>query len=179
MDFTEAQNAILGLLGNVSADALPKIIHWMRASSDFEDFIISNNDVILRSISEDLRSSLPVHAMVSSESQAIQTIQNLKQPTLHVDAFLYDDETVDTLCNEGKMSRNYCLSCGSRHTAPIDFLSHSFSLLELKFLFQHVLPDLTGKTLIDVGSRLGAVLYAVKNCDFYIYLFPAPILPGQ
>lgn len=58
------------------------------------------------------------------------------------------------------MSRNYCMSCGSRKTAPLDFISHSFSLVELKFLFQKMLPDLSGKTLVDVGSRLGAVLYA-------------------
>ncbi|XP_040189172.1 uncharacterized protein LOC120920870 isoform X2 [Rana temporaria] len=87
-------------------------------------------------------------------------IQSLQRPTLHVDAFLYDDDTVDALCEEGKMSRIYCMSCGSRKTAPLDFISHSFSLVELKFLFQQLLPDLSGKTLVDVGSRLGAVLYA-------------------
>ncbi|XP_075470007.1 uncharacterized protein LOC142502640 isoform X2 [Ascaphus truei] len=121
---------------------------------------MSNTDVILQSIAEDLRSFLPVEAMVSSENQVMQKMQELQQPTLHVDAFLYDDETIDSFCEDGKMSRNYCVSCGSRKTAPIDFLSHSFSLLELKFLFQHVLPDLSGKVLVDVGSRLGAVLYA-------------------
>lgn len=46
-------------------------------------------------------------------------IQSLQRPTLHVDAFLYDDDTVDALCEEGKMSRNYCMSCGSRKTAPL------------------------------------------------------------
>lgn len=43
-----------------------------------------------------------------------------------------------------------------------EFISHSFSILELKFLFHHVLPDLTGKVVVDVGSRLGAVLYGVR-----------------
>lgn len=43
-----------------------------------------------------------------------------------------------------------------------EFISHSFSLMELKFLYQHVLPDLTGKVVVDVGSRLGAVLFGVK-----------------
>ncbi|KAF6724137.1 hypothetical protein FQA47_003587 [Oryzias melastigma] len=57
------------------------------------------------------------------------------------------------------MSRNYCLRCGSTQTAPLAFISHSFSATELKFLFQNVLPDLSGRTLVDVGSRLGAVLY--------------------
>ncbi|XP_029454811.1 uncharacterized protein LOC115090178 isoform X4 [Rhinatrema bivittatum] len=80
-------------------------------------------------------------------------------PTIHVDAFLYCDDFVDTLCEEGKMSRHYCATCGSHQIAPLEFLSHSFSRVELKFLYQHVLPDLTGKILIDTGSRLGAVLF--------------------
>ncbi|KAM4690222.1 uncharacterized protein WCC33_017633 [Rhinophrynus dorsalis] len=160
MDLHQAQRAIFDVLGQVSPGALPKVIHWMKTSSDIEELTTSNSDVILRSIAEDLRSCLPVEAMVSSENQVIQNILSLKQPTLHVDSFLYDDDTIDSLCDEGKMSRNYCMSCGSRNTAPLDFISHSFSLVELKFLFQYVLPDLTGKTLVDVGSRLGAVLYA-------------------
>lgn len=35
--------------------------------------------------------------------------------------------------------------------------------MELKFIYHHVLPDLSGKVLVDVGSRLGAVLYGVKS----------------
>ncbi|XP_061223556.1 uncharacterized protein LOC133219918 isoform X5 [Neopsephotus bourkii] len=81
-------------------------------------------------------------------------------PMIHVDAFLYDDDFVDSLCEEGKMSRSYCTECGSYKTASLEFISHSFSLMELKFLYQHVLPDLTGKVVVDVGSRLGAVLFA-------------------
>lgn len=46
---------------------------------------------------------------------------------------------------------------------PTDFISHSFSIPELQFLFEKVLPDLSGRTLVDVGSRLGAVLYAVSH----------------
>lgn len=45
---------------------------------------------------------------------------------------------------------------------PAEFISHSFSISELQFLFLHVLPDLTGKLVVDVGSRLGAVLYGVR-----------------
>uniref|UniRef100_A0AAV2JFR0 Methyltransferase type 11 domain-containing protein n=1 Tax=Knipowitschia caucasica TaxID=637954 RepID=A0AAV2JFR0_KNICA len=40
-----------------------------------------------------------------------------------------------------------------------EFLSHSFSVPELRFLFLNVLPDLTDRVLVDVGSRLGAVLF--------------------
>ncbi|KAK2814554.1 hypothetical protein Q5P01_000239 [Channa striata] len=52
------------------------------------------------------------------------------------------------------MSRTYCVNCGSSRTLdPLgDFISHSFSVSELQFLFQNVLPDLSGRVL-------GAVLY--------------------
>ncbi|XP_063803957.1 uncharacterized protein LOC134980882 isoform X3 [Pseudophryne corroboree] len=165
MDFSQAQTAILNLLGRVSPGVLPKLMHWVKNSSDIEKLTPSNADVLLHGIADDLRGFLPVEAMVGSENQAMENLHKLPKPTLHVDAFLYNDDTIDLLCDEGKMSRNYCLSCGSRKTAPIDFLSHSFSIVELKYLFQHVLPDLSEKTLVDVGSRLGAVLYAVYHSD--------------
>ncbi|XP_039741597.1 uncharacterized protein LOC120620762 isoform X3 [Pteropus medius] len=92
-------------------------------------------------------------------------IQSRPEPTIHVDAFLYDEDFIDSLCEEGKMSRNYCMVCGSHQTAPLGFISHSFSLMELKFIYHHVLPDLSGKVLVDVGSRLGTVLYGVLHAD--------------
>ncbi|XP_073425926.1 uncharacterized protein [Dendrobates tinctorius] len=160
MDEAGAQNALLTLLGQVSPSALPKVIQWMKTSSEIEELTTSNSDVLLHNIADDLRNCLPVEAMVISEKEVMEEIQRLQRPTLHVDAFLYDDDAIDSLCEDGKMSRNYCMSCGSTKTAPLDFLSHSFSILELRFLFHHVLPDLSGKMVLDVGSRLGAVLYA-------------------
>ncbi|EMP30751.1 hypothetical protein UY3_12173, partial [Chelonia mydas] len=132
---------------------------------DFDEFMLSNNDVVLRSIAEDLRNCLPIEAMLNSEHLAIQKILEQPEPTVHVDAFLYDDDIIDSLCEKGKMSRNYCVVCGSHKTAPLEFISHSFSLMELKFLYQYALPDLTGKILVDVGSRLGAVLFGVLHSD--------------
>ncbi|XP_041131145.1 uncharacterized protein zgc:109986 [Polyodon spathula] len=160
MDFSTAKIAILDLLSKVESSELPKLIQWLRVSDELDECCTDNNDIILKSIAEDLRSCLPVEAMVKSEPRAIQKMLKNPEPTVHVDAFLYDEEFVDSLCEEGKMSRNYCLNCGSHNTSPLGFISHSFSTLELKFLFHHVLPDLTGKVLVDVGSRLGAVLYA-------------------
>uniref|UniRef100_A0A8D0DN68 Methyltransferase type 11 domain-containing protein n=1 Tax=Salvator merianae TaxID=96440 RepID=A0A8D0DN68_SALMN len=159
MDFYSGRQEILNVLKGVRAGDLPHLIHWMKTTSDFDEFTSSNDDVILRSIAEDLRQRLPFEAMLSSEQFAIQKLNQQTKPTIHIDAFLYDDDCIDSLCEEGKMSRNFCLTCGSSHTAPLEFISHSFSLVELKFLYQHVLPDLTGKVLVDVGSRLGAVLF--------------------
>ncbi|XP_036398691.1 uncharacterized protein zgc:109986 [Megalops cyprinoides] len=160
MNFSTAKNEIIRLLSRVDVCELPKLIKWMRNSEELDDFFVDNEKVLLQSIAEDLRTCLPLDAMLPSESLAIGKTQQNPKPTVHVDAFLYDDETVDSLCEEGKMSRDYCLQCGSHSTAPLGFISHSFSALELRFLFQHVLPDLTGRVLVDVGSRLGAVLYA-------------------
>ena len=58
-------------------------------------------------------------------------------------------------------------SCNS----PLAFISHSMSLLQLRFLFESALPSLlsnvNNKCLVDVGSRLGAVLYAASIfCSF-------------
>ncbi|KAJ7383958.1 hypothetical protein OS493_024647 [Desmophyllum pertusum] len=88
--------------------------------------------------------------------------------TVHIDSFLYNDEDIDKLCDEGKMSRNYCEDCGSHNTAPLTFISHSSSLVQLRFIFQAAVPmilkcQLTNKLMVDVGSRLGAVLYGAYN----------------
>uniref|UniRef100_A0A8D0HBK1 Methyltransferase type 11 domain-containing protein n=1 Tax=Sphenodon punctatus TaxID=8508 RepID=A0A8D0HBK1_SPHPU len=159
MDFPTARSAVLDVLRGVRAIDLPRLLRWMRTTNDFDDFTLNNNDVVFRSIAEDLRHCLPIEAMLNSEHQAIEKMHQHPEPTVHVDAFLYDEDTIDSLCEEGEMSRYYCVTCGSHQTAPLEFISHSFSLMELKFLYQHVLPDLTGKVLVDVGSRLGAVLF--------------------
>lgn len=47
------------------------------------------------------------------------------------------------------------------------FISHSSSLVQLRFIFQAALPmilnTLSNKLMLDVGSRLGAVLYGVSS----------------
>ncbi|ELW63180.1 Bromodomain adjacent to zinc finger domain protein 1A [Tupaia chinensis] len=40
---------------------------------------------------------------------SLAMIQQQPEPTVHVDAFLYDEDFIDSLCEEGKMSRNYCM----------------------------------------------------------------------
>ena len=39
------------------------------------------------------------------------------------------------------------------------FISHSASRENLAYAFRNLLPDLSGKHLLDVGSRFGAVLF--------------------
>lgn len=51
----------------------------------------------------------------------------------------------------------------------IDFISHSASVLQLQFLYQVALADkVKDKVIVDVGSRLGAVLYAVSETGLYL-----------
>ncbi|KAH7719903.1 hypothetical protein AAVH_12708 [Aphelenchoides avenae] len=86
--------------------------------------------------------------------------------TVHVDQFLYDDEDLDELVEAGHVHRYACRSCGSRDVRPLNIISHSLSIDHLTYLFTQLLPslgiDLTEKKLVDVGSRLGVVLYAAE-----------------
>ncbi|KAG8013019.1 hypothetical protein GBF38_021197 [Nibea albiflora] len=159
MNFSEARAEVMQLLNKVDPRDRHKVLNWIRTSDQLDELLSDNRKVILQNISEHLRVLLPPEAMLPSETTAYSKMQQRVRPTLHVDSFLYDEDQVDALCEEGTMSRSYCLSCGSYRTAPLDFLSHSFSVSELQFLFENVLPDLSGQTLVDVGSRLGAVLY--------------------
>ncbi|KAI7898300.1 uncharacterized protein BX663DRAFT_525355 [Cokeromyces recurvatus] len=116
-------------------------------------------------IIKDLRTCVPISAEAPGEKTTIPNTPEFEgyteQNTVHVDGFLYSEEDVDELCDEGKMSRNYCLDCQSRNVAPLNFISHSASVLQLQFLYQVALGDKTkDKVIVNVGSRLGAVLYA-------------------
>ena len=42
------------------------------------------------------------------------------------------------------------------------FISHSLSRERLLFVFKSMLPPLRNKIVLDIGSRLGAVLYGVR-----------------
>lgn len=54
--------------------------------------------------------------------------------TLHVDSFLYDDDAIDDLVEEGKMSRAYCLDCGSHKTQPLsDHVKIAFLIVQTSY----------------------------------------------
>lgn len=55
---------------------------------------------------------------------------------------------------------SFSIDCGSRNTEDIVFVTHSCSRNTIEYIFQSVLPKLeSSHTVLDVGSRLGAVLY--------------------
>lgn len=103
--------------------------------------------------------------------------------TLSVDGFLYSHDDVDVMQEDGILPTEYCLKCGSQATKPlstfhgyylavavligafVDYVSHSASVEQLKYIFSDlVLGDLKDKVVVDIGSRLGPVLYVGELC---------------
>ncbi|KAJ3122966.1 hypothetical protein HK098_002302, partial [Nowakowskiella sp. JEL0407] len=124
----------------------------------------------LSNIVAELRSRLPKNALAPGEkitipSESINLGSN-DEDTLHVDGFLYTEDDVDDLVEAGHLRRNKCLNCGSHKTKPLDFVSHSAYRHQLEWLFHYslsstedLLPTVSSTTILDIGSRLGAVLY--------------------
>eukprot|EP00756_Hemistasia_phaeocysticola_P053582 Hpha_TRINITY_DN2938_c0_g1::TRINITY_DN2938_c0_g1_i1::g.19587::m.19587 len=89
-----------------------------------------------------------------------------EKDTVVVDSFLYDDDLIDEMVDQGKLTRAYCTDCGSKRCKPVNFITHSLALSQFRFLFDHTSPqssvfapgELEGKVLLDVGSRTGACL---------------------
>ena len=79
-------------------------------------------------------------------------MQQRSRPTVHVDSFLYNEDQVDSLCEEGIFSRSYCLTCGSYKTAPLGqntFSSSSssvMSVLPADIIFLLFLPQTSSLT---------------------------------
>ncbi|KAI8579129.1 hypothetical protein K450DRAFT_244026 [Umbelopsis ramanniana AG] len=118
----------------------------------------------LGKIISDLRKKVPVSAEAPGEEITIPKTEEYEGytagNTVHVDGFLFTEDDVDDLCDQGTLSRNYCLDCNSKNVKPLNFISHSASVLQLQFMYQVALANQTsGKTILDIGSRLGAVLY--------------------
>lgn len=159
MNLSEAKQKFSELFLNVKLEHREDFVTFIKNSEEIDDFIADSRIQILESIADNLRSILPHSGVLESES-----IVNLDDPkTEHIDAFLFPDDILDDLCDEGKMSRHYCAACGSKKTQKLDLVSHSFSAWELKWLFTKILPPMTNNTILDVGSRLGCVLYAAAE----------------
>eukprot|EP01119_Soliformovum_irregulare_P011567 TRINITY_DN2910_c2_g1_i1.p1 TRINITY_DN2910_c2_g1~~TRINITY_DN2910_c2_g1_i1.p1 ORF type:complete len:313 (-),score=100.68 TRINITY_DN2910_c2_g1_i1:15-953(-) len=139
--------------------------HFHEHDEEEETEEMKAKDELLNLIVHELRQAVPVTAEAPNEKIIFPDNEDFKgyskTNTVHVDGFLYGgEEDLDDLCDQGKLSRNYCTDCGSSRTEPYNFISHSATIPQLRFIFSHlVLGDLKGKTVVDVGSRLGSVLY--------------------
>ncbi|GAM21924.1 hypothetical protein SAMD00019534_050990 [Acytostelium subglobosum LB1] len=119
----------------------------------------SQEDAIMATIVQDIKDVLPsINALSASENDKIVIPNNdsfkgyTKENTINVDSFLYTDEDIDELVESGKLKDHYCLDCSSTNVTQ---------MIQLKYIFsEEVLGDLKDKVMLDIGSRLGAVLYA-------------------
>ncbi|CAG8523333.1 12231_t:CDS:2 [Ambispora gerdemannii] len=117
-------------------------------NSENKNKIIKNK---IDNIIQDLREAVPITAEAPNEN----IFENYtSDTTIHVDSFLYDEDDVDRLCDEGKLPSAYCVQCKSRNTRQLT------SVFLLHFIFETLLKGKTDdKVLLDIGSRLGGVLY--------------------
>ncbi|PSN35247.1 hypothetical protein C0J52_15525 [Blattella germanica] len=165
LSLPQAQEQFVDMMRRLDENAISGFFSWIQ-NNWINDLDVKSNDMsdaMLDTIARDLRDSLPLEAILPSENirppSSGKNADCDPKTTVHVDAFLYDDELVDKLCEDGHLARNYCTQCGSHKTRPLTFISHSASTERLHFIFQCMLPPLDGKIVLDIGSRLGAVLY--------------------
>lgn len=168
MDINAAKCAFKNILNSLSKEDRSTFLSWCEES--LAEINCSKSYFELRTIAEDIKTLVPVEAILPSEnvdnSQVESSSDGTCKPVLHVDSFLFEEEHVDALEAEGKIKRNYCEKCGSFEVSPITFISHSMSIKRIQYIFETMLPDLSGKTFLDVGSRLGAALFGAYYCSF-------------
>ncbi|KAL3989954.1 hypothetical protein ACH3XW_29725 [Acanthocheilonema viteae] len=186
LNIEQAEEEFQNLLYRVEPKSVAEFLSWIN-----ESFVVSDGkyhpgngsiefdgrseptsecDVLLRKIAMDIRSELPMTAILPSETMywpqtGLDSDCN-RDTTVHVDAFLYDDDDVDELVDQGALSREYCAQCGCREIMSLTFISHSLSIDQLRYAFTVLVPlteNMKGTLIVDIGSRLGAVLYAVYS----------------
>jgi len=180
MDFETAKTEFMNFSQTIANDADRfQFFNWLSKTviPDFEhqagipkeDRIRRNSEgilpatVMLEKIAGDIRARVPLEAVMPTENIIHPTIGDDSTlnagNSVHLDAFLYDEEGEELLVQEGLLSRSFCQDCGSRNIEDLTFITHSCSKERLELIFCGLLPSLAGKTVIDIGSRIGAVLY--------------------
>ncbi|XP_030023071.2 uncharacterized protein LOC115442207 [Manduca sexta] len=159
---------ILDVLADLNDVELESIETWFCSRAYKKELeqkrSLDASNEILKKIGDTIKDLVPFEAEMASETIAPPTIGEQADcnaiNTLHVDEFLYDEDEVAELAKKGKIKRHYCLDCSSRNIKDLTFISHSMSKEELLYIFKVLLPkDLEDKQLLDVGSRLGTVLF--------------------
>ncbi|VDD97191.1 unnamed protein product [Enterobius vermicularis] len=132
------------------------------------DAAVVESDAFLRKIAVEMRAQVPQDAIFESETTfwPEDGLDSDCDPatTVHVDSFLYDDDDVDDLVDANLLSRNFCTKCGSKEVKPLTFITHSLSIDQLRYIFTVLVPlnqAMHNRLILDIGSRLGAVLYGV------------------
>ncbi|XP_014769823.1 uncharacterized protein LOC106868885 isoform X1 [Octopus bimaculoides] len=167
MDLQQATEEFKSLLLKIDKMYVADFISWVEDHIEAADKDVydqqNNSMVILDSIREDLRKIVPVNGVIPSESiippEVGPNADCTSQTTAYIDAFLYDEEDMNSLGEDGKIHLHYCSDCFSRNIKPLTLVTHSASTAQIRYIFDFLLPDISGKNLLDIGSRLGAILY--------------------
>ncbi|XP_053608595.1 uncharacterized protein LOC128674200 [Plodia interpunctella] len=159
---------LLELFSTLDNEEVAHVEKWICSHAFKKDLEIkkslTNSEKSLVKIGKTIKKLIPFNAELPSETIAPPTVGDqadvTKESSCHIDEFLYDDNEVEDLTKQGKLKRFYCLDCNSRNIKELTLLSHSTSRRALQCIFKFLLPkDIEDKQILDVGSRLGAVLY--------------------
>lgn len=115
----------------------------------------------MKSVANSLRGTFDLSGTLPGESPSPPSDRPELVPPMAcmVDSFLHDDDEVEDLCEQGVLPRHFCSECKSTLIEPVNFMSHSFSMSRLSYLFEYLLPPLRPQdAVMDIGSRLGAAL---------------------
>jgi len=178
-DLNVFRERFLGLLGEMSSDAQRRsFLSWIKSDvsvriedgelggTNYADLIKARTK--LHEVSESLAKQMPnTEAIFESEKVTFPTVtaadddESLtKENTIHVDAFLYDAAAEEAMVEEGILPTAFCSACGSKDVQNYTYITHSCSKSALENMFTQLLPELSAESVVlDVGSRLGAVLY--------------------
>ncbi|TKR94112.1 hypothetical protein L596_008442 [Steinernema carpocapsae] len=183
LSIEHAEQEFLALLDRVDPRHVAQFLQWIGDSFSVADACrnVQNGDeqsmdvdaakadCELRDIAQEMKTILPTSAVLPSEN--VIWPQNgidadcHPNTTVHIDAFLFDENDIDDLVEQGVVSRNFCRDCGSHKTSPLTFISHSLSNDQTRYMFTSLVPlkspKMAGLTVVDIGSRLGTILYAV------------------
>jgi len=182
MDLKTAKSKFINLSENIKTDAdrnsficwlrdevLPKIESETEPQEEKDaccSKVTINKDeaeFMLDKIADDIRPRMPVEAVMPSETIMKPEVGDDAgldhENTTHLDAFLYDEAREEMLVQEGVISRAICCDCESRNVVDLTMITHSCSKERLEHIFCSLLPALDGMTVVDIGSRIGAVLY--------------------
>ncbi|CAM1330967.1 Uncharacterised protein g10432 [Pycnogonum litorale] len=115
----------------------------------------------LRMIADSLRHMVPFSGILHSEEAKVMHTDQKKKKKNFVDSFLYDTDEIDELIREKKIPEN-CLDAVTDQDDDnsVEYNSVSVSKNLAAFIFQSLITKyLKDSTVVDIGSRLGSVLY--------------------
>ncbi|XP_047986828.1 uncharacterized protein LOC125226782 [Leguminivora glycinivorella] len=168
VDIINAKSRLLDVFADLDDDELIAMEQWIGSKQYKKDLenkksLIKSDEAITK-IVDVIKGMVPFEAEMASEKIEYPIVGDAadcnKVNTRHVDEFLYDEEQVQELVKDGKLSRHYCIDCNSQNIKELTYISHSKSRLQLQYIYKVLLPkDLECKLILDVGSRFGGVLY--------------------